>query len=87
MSDVMDARRKAFEEWWNAPEQSELRKSCAQGWGEYIWNAALDSVCVHLPKVKEVSGYSEEIADAMGFNDALEYCREAIEREGLKVKP
>jgi len=36
----MDESRKQFEEWWKKPEQHELRKSCAQGWGDYIWQAS-----------------------------------------------
>ncbi|MGQ7956492.1 hypothetical protein ACUTAF_02015 [Pseudomonas sp. SP16.1] len=33
----MDAERAAFEFWWYADEQRELRISCAMGWGEYVW--------------------------------------------------
>ncbi|WP_205950265.1 hypothetical protein [Pantoea stewartii] len=32
-----------FLKWWRLKEQSELRESCAPGWGFYIWQAALKS--------------------------------------------
>lgn len=32
-----------FRRWWQEPEQEELRKSCAEGWGWIIWQAALSS--------------------------------------------
>lgn len=32
-----------FRRWWQEPEQEELRKSCAEGWGWIIWQAALNS--------------------------------------------
>ena len=31
---------KAFLSWWCAPEQQELRYSCAEGWGWIVWQAA-----------------------------------------------
>ncbi len=44
-NDELEPRRnwRAFLSWWNAPEQLELRYSCAQGWGWKIWQAALAS--------------------------------------------
>ncbi|AYX14004.1 hypothetical protein GBL98_21085 [Yersinia pseudotuberculosis] len=33
-----------FEAWWNAPEQAELRNSCAMGWGFRIWKASRESI-------------------------------------------
>lgn len=32
-----------FLKWWRLKEQSELRESCAPGWGFYVWQAALKS--------------------------------------------
>lgn len=32
-----------FQIWWFADAQEELRKSCAMGWGFYIWNAAFNA--------------------------------------------
>lgn len=38
-----------FANWWRAPEQEELRKSCAMGWGRYIWQASRAALKVELP--------------------------------------
>ena len=44
-NDELEQRRnwRAFLSWWCAPEQQELRYSCAQGWGWKIWQAAIAS--------------------------------------------
>lgn len=52
-----------------------------------FWNMALDSVVVELPDDKIARGYGEQVADALGFNDGVSYCREAIEAAGLRVAP
>lgn len=39
----MDIEWNQFRAWWMLPAQSELRSSCARGWGFYIWQAALKS--------------------------------------------
>lgn len=38
-----------FEKWWHAPEQHELRISCAKGWGFRIWQASREVLVVKLP--------------------------------------
>ena len=56
------------------------------GAAAWAWQASREAVVVELPK--EVS--REEFEDesmANGFNVALQNCREAIEAQGLKVKP
>lgn len=90
MTDIMEARRKWFEEWMAAGAGVELRKVVAarSGDGGYAlkeiniawdgWNAALDSVCVELPQPFE--------GDDFTMYDGKEIV-EAIERAGLKVKP
>lgn len=50
------------------------------------WQASRESLVIELPEPRPVRGYSESVADAMGFNDALESCRDAVEQAGLKVK-
>lgn len=45
----MDESRKQFLEWWRHPEQEELRKSCAEGWGEKIWSASRSAISIELP--------------------------------------
>lgn len=39
-----------FDKWWSSPEQEELRKSCATGWGFEIWKASRESLVVELPR-------------------------------------
>lgn len=53
-------------------------------WG---WQASREAVVVELPEERVARGYGEQVADALGFNDGLSYCREAIEAQGLKVSP
>ncbi len=36
----MDKEYELFAAWWNEPQQDELRKSCAAGWGWKIWQAS-----------------------------------------------
>lgn len=36
----MDKQYELFAAWWNEPQQDELRKSCASGWGWKIWQAS-----------------------------------------------
>lgn len=43
------AMREEFEAWWSSPAQSELRKSCARGWAEVIWQASRAALKVQLP--------------------------------------
>lgn len=76
---IQEQRRKAFQDWWQADAQSELRASCAPGWGEYIWNAALDSVEVVLPSASGFDVPSFAVA-------AIDECRAAIEASGVRVK-
>jgi|GEM_PF-2592578 len=35
----MDKKYEIFSTWWHAPEQEELRRYCATGWGWKIWQA------------------------------------------------
>ncbi|WP_157763324.1 hypothetical protein [Pseudomonas citronellolis] len=41
--------REEFETYWKADEQEELRKSCAKGWAERIWQASRAALKVELP--------------------------------------
>lgn len=51
----MDESRKQFLEWWRHPEQEELRKSCAEGWGEKIWSASRSAISIELPAKNDIS--------------------------------
>lgn len=80
----MDARREVFEKWANNRGAS-LAKDLAghyliaeNEWAFDIWNAALDSVCVELPK-----GNSDMTAGALHM---IVRCREAIHAAGIKTK-
>lgn len=94
MTDIMEARRKAFEFWfaclhhggsWDSAKPSLARDDVSGGYLYHfpaesfrIWNAALDSVCVELPTMTN-NGFD-------GFYMARSV-HAAIERAGLKVKP
>ena len=94
MTDIMEARRKGFEEWVLSSFMSDGDRDLVlrDELGEYysvgvaerweMYNAALDSVCVELPSRVELEsgGYSFDFLDA-------DLTVEAIERAGLKVKP
>lgn len=69
-----------FEAWWNAPEQAELRNSCAMGWGFRIWKASRESIEVELPKSGFYLGY--ESPEYMEKDDVIEVCRTA----GIRIK-
>ncbi|HHH0014558.1 TPA: hypothetical protein ACPZCR_004565 [Yersinia enterocolitica] len=70
-----------FEAWWNAPEQAELRNSCAMGWGFRIWKAARESIEVELPeKVFEEDDFDN------GHNWAIDYCAESLRTTGIRIK-
>ncbi len=69
-----------FEAWWNAPEQAELRNSCAMGWGFRIWKASRESIEVELPKSGFYLGY--ESPEYMEKDDVIEVCRTA----GIRLK-
>ena len=91
MSDIMEARRKGFEEFYLTQDNEAaahlnfIRDDGEYGYhvtrlAWYCWNQALDSVCVELPGSfwpGESSSPCIEVPDIV----------EAIERAGLKVKP
>lgn len=92
MTDIMEARRKGFEEWILSSFMSDGDRDLVlrDEFGEYysvgvaerweMYNAALDSVCVELPGSfwpGEASNPCIEVPDII----------ESIERAGLKVKP
>lgn len=80
-----------FANWWRAPEQEELRKSCAMGWGRYIWQASLAALKVELPPERDEtfgnSAASEyQATKNQGFNDCLSRATEALQQAGIEVK-
>ncbi|EOF4340077.1 TPA: hypothetical protein ACTY4T_001010 [Enterobacter hormaechei] len=77
----MDESRKQFLEWWRQPEQQELRKSCAEGWGEKIWSSSRSAIEIKLDDKVMVEDEFDK-----GHNCAIDYCAEAIRAAGIKVK-
>ncbi|MCW2477728.1 hypothetical protein [Candidatus Symbiopectobacterium sp. NZEC135] len=71
----------AFEKWWEAPEQRELRSSCAKGWGFKIWTASRTALVVTLPSTEGFSIYSEETAQI-----AIDGCAEVMLAAGITVR-
>lgn len=86
----MDESRKQFLEWWRHPEQEELRKSCAEGWGEKIWSASRSAIAIELPAKNDISSDDYSIPDLVdwgdGRNAGIQECAEAIRAAGIKVK-
>lgn len=86
----MDEKMRAeFEAFWSAPEQEELRMSCAKGWAMVLWQASRSALVVELPE--KISQYN---TDDTGFvspaaaehDEAIDDCRAAIEAAGVRVK-
>lgn len=50
----MENEYELFAAWWNEPQQDELRKSCASGWGWKIWQASKQQRVTELPGWKLV---------------------------------
>ncbi|EPB6958496.1 hypothetical protein [Pseudomonas aeruginosa] len=72
------AMREEFEAWWNLPAQSELRKSCARGWAEVIWQASRAALRVELP---EPYAFHQEVQTVF-----LDRVKEALQQAGIEVK-
>ena len=82
MSDLIN--RDEFKAWWLHDDQRELRLSCAEGWGFYIWTHSRSAIEVELPMVLmpvEVDHHSDLPLMQGGAVIA------SIESLGLKVKP
>lgn len=84
-----------FEAWWNAPEQAELRNSCAMGWGFRIWKAARESIEVELPPRKSADIESEKYPDMTMYeammregiwNDCIFECEKILRTAGIRIK-
>lgn len=70
-----------FEAWWNAPEQAELRNSCAMGWGFRIWKASRESIEVELPEYQ-----AEDYYQNAGYNAAIDDCSSILRTAGIRIK-
>ncbi|EKN3834280.1 hypothetical protein NUF98_004673 [Yersinia enterocolitica] len=77
----MTKSREEFEAWWNAPEQAELRNSCAMGWGFRIWKASRESIEVELPEYQ-----AEDYYQNAGYNAAIDDCSSILRTAGIRIK-
>lgn len=77
--------RAEFEAFWGAPDQAELRASCAQGWAFEVWQAYRASMEVKLPTLPPpgVTSYAARKAAC----DMHARFRLAITAAGVRVKP
>ncbi|HHA1920524.1 TPA: hypothetical protein ACOEMI_002616 [Enterobacter ludwigii] len=82
----MDESRKQFEEWWNHPEQEELRKSCAEGWGERIWIASRAAIEIELPKRMVLVGLEDIDRTLTAINAGMANVESVVRAAGIKVK-
>lgn len=71
----------AFEKWWRAPEQHELRISCAEGWGFRIWQASRAALVLYFPEPFQLASSHSGIA----YYYASEVDK-AISAAGITVK-
>lgn len=50
------------------------------------WKASRECLVIELPEPRAARGYGEQVADALGFNDGINYCEEAIHAVGVQTK-
>ncbi|MFK0963927.1 hypothetical protein ACIUYB_13835, partial [Pseudomonas aeruginosa] len=83
---AMPDMREEFEAWWNLPAQSELRKSCARGWAEVIWQVSRAALRVELPEKMEPTRniYGNLIIGS--YNAVLDAVKETLQQAGIEVK-
>lgn len=79
-----------FQAWWNAPEQAELRNSCAMGWVFRIWKAARESIVIDLPpKISEFNRMPDNgaiLLEAVSYDEAIDDCANALRTAGIRIK-
>lgn len=77
-----------FDAWWSADEQAELRRLCARGWANYVWQASRAALAVKLPPAYDEEPDADE-ADKQAIEAAncMRYeCVSAIAAAGVTVK-
>lgn len=50
------------------------------------WKSSREALVIEMQEERKARGYGEQVADALGFNDGISYCREAIEAAGVKTE-
>lgn len=92
----MDARRGAFEAWFESLNHYKPDKAIGtQSWwyseprvsdAWCVWNAALDSIYVELPESVSGRAVFPYKSYEGGWNDALAACQEALTAAGVRFK-
>ncbi len=86
----MPNNHEQFAAWWNCSEQ-ELRKSCAMGWGKYIWQASRAALRVELPDDgiedcrRDWPNSCRDTFDT-GYCYATDRITQALQQAGIEVK-
>ncbi len=87
----MPNNHEQFAAWWNSSEQEELRKSCAMGWGKYIWQASRAALRVELPDDgiedcrRDWPNSCRDTFDT-GYCYATDRITQALQQAGIEVK-
>ena len=69
----------------NGPARASYRNMyVAERW--IGWQASRECLVIELPEPRVARGYGEQVAEALGFNDGINYCEEAIHAAGVKTK-
>lgn len=89
MTDLMN--REEFKAWWLHDDQRELRQSCAEGWGFYIWAHSRASIEADLREAFQKGwdasgeGWNAEYPGDCHLKESWQ--RKRDESLGLKVAP
>lgn len=78
---MSDLNREQFEKWF---DESGFYKFKETAWAS--WEASRECLLIELPEPRVARGYGEQVAEALGFNDGISYCEEAIHAAGVKTK-
>lgn len=92
---MSDFNRKQFEKYakskgWEDRHLKQRDDGGYEDWGVHpiwlSWQASRECLVIELPEPRVARGYGEQVAEALGFNDAINYCEEAIHAAGVKTK-
>lgn len=71
--------RADFEAWWYAPEQRELRMSCAPEWGYKIWKTSREEMVITIPPTNDCISDDTD----RGYQICHDMVRLELENQGL----
>lgn len=75
-----------FDKWWHAPEQHELRISCAKGWGFRIWQASRAALVVDLTDKSPFFLIPSDPSPQDYIEAGVRWVRVRVETAGITVK-